>query len=116
MVSITDKEQRQLWTAEEFLDWLGPGVHADLIDGERFTHSPVNFRHGRLLNFLHHLLGLYVEQKGLGEVHREVIAVRLSSRNVFLPDLSYFTKEQVSRLAPAHAPFAPTWVADALSP
>jgi hypothetical protein len=24
----------ELWTADEFLDWLEPGVFADLIDGE----------------------------------------------------------------------------------
>src|SRR5271165_4790887 len=106
VVSVTDKEDRELWTAEEFLDWLHPGVHADLIDGEKFMHSPVNFKHARLLNFLHHLFGLYAERKKLGEIHREVVAVRLSSRNVFLPDLCFFTSEQVARLAPAHAPFA----------
>jgi Uma2 family endonuclease len=116
VVSITDKEQRELWTAEDFLEWLKPGVHADLIDGEKFMHSPVNFRHARLLNFLHCLLSLYVERKKLGEVHREVVAVRLSSRNVFLPDLCFFTNEQVARLAPAHAPFAPTLVVEAFSP
>lgn len=116
VVTVTDKVQRQLWTADEFLEWLKPGIHADLIDGEKFMHSPVNFKHARLINFLHVLLALYVERKRLGEVYREVVAVRLGSRNVFLPDLCFFTREQVARLAPAHAPFAPTWVAEALSP
>jgi hypothetical protein len=32
-------------TADDFLDWLSAGVHADLIDGEKFKHSPVNLRH-----------------------------------------------------------------------
>ena len=114
-VSVTDKEERQLWTAEEFLEWLEPGVHADLIDGERFMHSPVNFRHANLLNFLDRLLGLYIERKKLGQLHREVVAVRLSTRNVFLPDLSFFTTEQVARLKVTHAPFAPIFVVEALS-
>jgi hypothetical protein len=26
VVPVTDKEQRQLWTAEQFLDWLQPDV------------------------------------------------------------------------------------------
>jgi Uma2 family endonuclease len=59
---------------------------------------------------------LYVERRKLGEVHREVVAVRLSTRNVFLPDLAYFTPEQVGRLAESHAPFAPALVVEALSP
>mgnify|MGYP001615252788 FL=1 len=116
VVSISDKVERQLWTAEEFLAWLQPGVHGDLIDGEKFMHSPVNFRHARLVNFLERLLAAYVEQKKLGEVHREVVSIRLSARRVFLPDLAFFTNEQVRRLEPAHAPFAPTWVMEALSP
>lgn len=116
VVTITDKEQRQLWTAEDFLAWLEPGVHADLIDGEKSMHSPVNFKHAKLINFLDRLLAAYVELKKRGEVYREVVAVRLGSRNVFLPDLCFFTNEQVARLAPAHAPFAPTLVVEALSP
>lgn len=116
VVSISKDCERQLWTAEEFLEWLQPGVHADLIDGEKFMHSPVNLRHARLLNFLDHLLRSYLERRKLGELFREVVAVRLSSRNVFLPDLAYFTPGQVARLLPTHAPFAPTLVVEALSP
>ena len=106
----------RLWTAAEFLDWLEPGVKADLIDGDKHMHSPVHIKHARLLNFLQILLSLYVESRKLGEVHREMVAVRLSVRNVFLPDLAYFTNEQVARLQPNFAPFAPTFVVEVLSP
>jgi len=116
MVSISDTLERELWTAEDFLDWLQPGIHADLIDGEKFMHSPVNLKHADLLNFLDHLLRCYIEEKKLGRLYREVVAVRLSSRNLFLPDLSFFTNEQVAHLQPTHAPFAPTLVVEALSP
>src|SRR5215204_5644115 len=87
----------RLWTAEEFLDWLDPGIKADLIDGEKNMHSPVNLKHARLINFMDRLLGPFVESRKLGELHRELVAVRLSARNVFLPDLAYFTNEQVAR-------------------
>lgn len=106
----------RLWTADEFLDWLEPGVKAELIDGHKQMHSPASLRHARLLNFLHPLLSLYIESHKLGEVHREFVAVRLTTRNVFLPDLAYFTNEQVSRLHPTYAPFAPTFVVEVLSP
>lgn len=115
-MSIDNVLERQLWTAEDFLEWLEPGIHADLIDGEKFMHSPVNLRHAKLLNFLDHLLRSYIERKKLGELYREVVAVRLSSRNAFLPDLAFFTNEQAARLHPTHAPFAPTLVVEALSP
>ena len=116
LVSIDKDVEQQLLTAEEFLDWLQPKVHADLIGGETFMHSPVNFRHATLLNFLHTLLSLYIEHHRLGRLDRENIAVRFDSRNVFMPDFCFFTTEQTERLAPTHATFAPTLVVEALSP
>ncbi len=102
--------------ADEFLAWLEPGRWADLINGEIFMHSPVNLRHARLLNFIDGLLRIHVRRKKLGELHRETVAVRLSSRNVFLPDLSFFTTEQKARLGETYASFAPAFVLEALSP
>jgi Uma2 family endonuclease len=117
LVSESVDIERKLWTAEEFLDWLQPKVHADLINGRKFMHSPVNLRHADILSFLDHLLRNYLEVSELGgKLHREVVAVRLSPRNVFLPDLSWFSPAQSARLLPTHAPFAPAWVAEALSP
>ncbi|MBN2508511.1 MAG: hypothetical protein JXQ71_17670 [Verrucomicrobia bacterium] len=37
-VPITPTREPGLWTAESFLEWLKPGVHADLVDGERLMH------------------------------------------------------------------------------
>ncbi|MBV9657162.1 MAG: hypothetical protein JO295_03530, partial [Verrucomicrobia bacterium] len=45
LVSTGKDTERRLWSAEEFLDWLKPKIYADLIDGKKFMHSPVNFRH-----------------------------------------------------------------------
>ena len=71
---------RRLLTSEEFLEWLQPGVRADLIGGEIVMHAPVNLRHARLLNFVDCLLRLYIEHEDLGELHREAVAIRLSVR------------------------------------
>ena len=56
----------ELWTADEFLDWLEPGVFADLIDGEILMHSPVSLLHGNLTNFLDRLLAAFIEHQGAG--------------------------------------------------
>lgn len=106
----------QLWTADEFLEWLEPGVFADLIDGQIIMHSPVSLAHGNLTNFLDRLLAAYVERRRLGVVHREGIAVRLAQRTVVMPDVAFYTHEQVSRFQETHIPVAPTWVAEILSP
>lgn len=104
-------------TSEEFLDWLEPGTLADLIGGQIFMHSPVNLRHASLVNFLDRLLAAYLEEADVGGVlHRETVAVRLSARETFMPDLGYFTASQVSRMGSTHAAFAPLFVVEALSP
>jgi Uma2 family endonuclease len=114
--AVPPKPARRILTSEEFLEWLQPGVRADLIDGEIVMHSPVDLRHARLVNFVDHLLRSYIEHEDLGELHREAVAVRLSVRDTFMPDLAFFSKAQVARLAPTHAPFAPIFVLEALSP
>jgi len=107
----------EMLSSEQFLDWLEPGVFADLIGGQISIHSPVNLRHATLVNFLDHLLHSYLEATDLGGVlHRESVAVRLSARETFMPDLGYFTARQAERLGESHAAFAPMFVAEALSP
>lgn len=106
-----------LLSSEQFLDWLQPGIFADLIGGQISMHSPVNLRHATLVNFLERLLAAYIEETDLGGVlHRESVAVRLSARETFMPDLGYFTARQAERLGETHAAFAPMFVAEALSP
>src|SRR2546423_1478843 len=107
--------ENRLLTSEEFLDWLQPGVFADLIGGEVFIHSPVSQAHARLVSFTDHLLRSFLDLDDLGELYRESWAIRLSLRETFMPDLAYFTKAQVPRLAQTHAPFAPAFVMECLS-
>ncbi len=116
LASIDRAAEKTRLTAEEFLDWLEPKVRADLIDGEILMHSPVNFRHATLLNFVDRLLAAYIEHHDLGRLDRENIAVKLDARDVFIPDLCFFTKEQTQRLLPTHATFPPALIVEALSP
>jgi len=116
VVSESKTIRRELWTAEDFLDWLEPGIHADLIDGEKTMHSPVNLRHADLTNFVDRLLAAYIEEHGLGRLYREVVAVRLGSRNVFLPDLAFVPADRLAELPDTHIPFAPALVVEVLSP
>ena len=115
-VSAAADVERELLTAEDFLEWLDPGRTADLIDGEVFMHSPVSIRHARLLNFLGHLLAIYVDRHGLGELFREVVAVRLSSRNAFQPDLAFYRASRQGLIRDNHVDGAPDLVVEVLSP
>lgn len=115
-VSESETVLRELWTADAFIDWLEPGIHADLVNGEKLMHSPVNLRHADLLNFVDRLLAAYLEKHRLGRLYREVVAVRLGSRNVFLPDLAIIPNELLANLPESHIPFAPPLVMEVLSP
>ncbi len=115
-VSAAADLERELLTAEDFLEWLEPGRTADLIDGEVFMHSPVSIRHARLLNFLDRLLGTYVDRRRLGELFREEVAVRLSARNAFQPDLAFYRAERRRLIQENHIEGPPDLVVEVLSP
>ena len=108
--------ERELLTAEDFLEWLEPGRCADLIGGEVAMHSPVSVRHADLLNFLDGILRLYVDRRRLGFLYREVVAVRLSARNTFQPDLAFYRAERRSAIRRNHVEGAPDLVVEMLSP
>ena len=108
--------ERELLTAEDFLEWLEPGRCADLIGGEIAMHSPVSVRHADLLNFLDGILRLYVDRRRLGFLYREVVAVRLSARNTFQPDLAFYRAERRSAIRRNHVEGAPDLVVEMLSP
>lgn len=115
-VSVASDLEREILTASDFLEWLEPGRHADLIDGEIAMHSPVSLRHAQLLNFVDHLVRSFVEERALGQMFREVVAVRLSSRNVFLPDLAFYQSQRLDLLRETMIDGAPDLAVEVLSP
>ena len=108
--------ERELLTAEDFLEWLEPGRCADLIGGEVAMHSPVSVRHADLLNFLDGILRLYVDRRRLGFLYREVVAVRLSARDTFQPDLAFYRAARSGLIRDNHVEGAPDLVVEVLSP
>ncbi|MFW5717998.1 MAG: Uma2 family endonuclease [Spirochaetota bacterium] len=113
-VSLSTRSEYQLLSAREFLDWLEPGKHADLIDGEIEMHSPVSIPHARLTNFVDLLIRRYAEIHGLGELFREVVAVKLSSRNVFLPDLAFYSTDRLDLVRDTYIDGAPDLAVEVL--
>ena len=79
-------------------------------------HSPVSLRHAQLLKFVDHLVRSFVEERALGQLFREVVAVRLSSRNVFLPDLAFYRSDRTNLLRETMIDGAPDLAVEVLSP
>ena len=115
-VSAAADLERELLTAEDFLKWLQPGRCADLINGEICLHSPVSIRHADLLNFLDGILRPYIDRRQIGFLYREVVAVRLSVRNVLQPDLAFYRAKRHGQIRDNHVEGAPDLVVEVLSP
>lgn len=67
-----------------------------------------------LLNFLDGILRAYIDRRRIGFLYRESVAVRLSSRNVFLPDLAFYRAERRHQIRDTEG--APDLVVEVLSP
>ena len=114
-LSVAADLERELLTAEDFLEWLTPGRQADLIDGEIYMHSPVSIRHADLLNFVDGLLRAYIDRRRLGFLYREVVAVRLASRNAFMPDLAFYRAGREDAIRETYIDGPPDLVVEVLS-
>ena len=75
----------------------------------------IPIRHADLLNFVDGLLRAYVDQPGLGLLYREVVAVRLASRNVFMPDLAFYRSERAHLVRETHIDGPPDLVVEVSS-
>ncbi|MBE9505316.1 MAG: Uma2 family endonuclease, partial [Chloroflexi bacterium] len=57
----------------------------------------------------------YIDRGKLGFLYREVVAVRLSPRNVFLPDLAFYRADREKQIRQNHTEGAPDLVIEVLS-
>ena len=57
-----------------------------------------------------------MDRRRLGFLYREVVAVRLSARNTFQPDLAFYRAERRSAIRRNHVEGAPDLVVEVLSP
>lgn len=65
---------------DEFIDWAGPDIDAEWVDGEVVWMSPVSLDAGDVSQFLGTLVRHYVEYHDLGNVYCERVLMRLRSR------------------------------------
>ena len=84
---------------EEWLAWDGPTMMSEWVDGEVIVFMPTTVGHGRLQRFLYFLLGLYVENRRLGEVLAAPTELRLVPGRVSRePDLVFVAREHADRV------------------
>lgn len=75
-------------TADRFAEW---------VNGAVIEFMPASDTHQGLLNFLNHLINLYVKLTGMGIVRLAPYAMRVSPRSVREPDLLFLATENAAR-------------------
>ena len=102
---------------EQFLDWCDDETLAEWVDGEVQIVSPTSRRDQRLLIFLTKVLGIWIDQKGLGELHVESFLMRLPSRpSGRVPDLLFVAREHLDRVRPIYVDGPADLVIEIVSP
>lgn len=88
----------KLISFQEFLERCEES-HSEWVDGQVVAMSPVDAEHDELTTFLIQLIGLFVQAKGLGTIHKEPFLMRtgpdLPARS---PDLLFLAAEHRGRL------------------
>src|SRR3954452_5728404 len=89
-------------TFEDFCFLVKEDQKADLIDGVIYMASPENTDANLLFMWLGRVIGLYVEEKDLGEVYGSRVALRLDNRNGPEPDLGFVRKDRLHLVERGH--------------
>jgi Uma2 family endonuclease len=84
-------------TYEEFLDWADEDTLAEWVDGEVIMYSPASRRHQEISFFLGQVIGIYVEQRQLGEVLLPPFQMKLAQSGCE-PDLIFVAQVHLDRL------------------
>ena len=117
-VTLTRQPPAGRLSFEEFLEWADEHTLAEWVDGEVQFMSPTSRRDQKLLLFLIKVLGHWIEQNNLGELHSETFLMRLSGavRRGRLPDLLFVAREHLDRLRPTYLDGPADLVIEIVSP
>ncbi len=105
-------------TYEEFLAWCDDDTWAEWVDGSVVMVSPASERHREIRRFLETLLGIHVEERGLGRVLGAPFQMRLPepARSGREPDLLFVARERLVHLKETYLDGPADLVIEIISP
>src|SRR5438552_270280 len=116
-ISDTKPHPGRRMTEQEFVDWCDDTTHAEWVDGEVIIMSAVQLAHAILFDFLHRLVGDFVEFYRLGTVVTEPYHVRLADqRRRRSPDILFVSAARQDVLKNQHVEGAPDLILEIVSP
>jgi Uma2 family endonuclease len=104
------------FTFEEYLNLHDDNIASEWLEGKVLVMAAAAVAHQRIGSFLEKILGIYVETKGLGEVFRSPIAVKI---NIFAgrePNLFFIKKENLHIVKPTFVQGTPDLMIEIISP
>jgi Uma2 family endonuclease len=85
---------------DAYWEWYDDNIHAEWVNGEVIVHMPPFDEHQLVLNFLNHLISLYVDLLDLGKVFIAPFEMLLRTENAARqPDIFVVLGENQSRLS-----------------
>lgn len=91
--------EKKLMSYEEYLAWADEDTHAEWVNGEVIVFMPPKNPHQLLVEFLHHLIGLFVRVFDLGRLRIAPFELKITpdghSRE---PDLMFLAKAHLDQL------------------
>jgi Uma2 family endonuclease len=103
-------------TFAEFLEGYGSEDQVDLIDGVVVERNMVQLDHEKLLRWIDRVLGLYVEDRGLGIVLGSRTAVEIHQFRGRLPDLLFVRQDRLGIVQQKAVYGAPDLILEVISP
>lgn len=100
----------------DFLELIREDQKADLIDGVIYLASPENLEHNELVLWLGTVLGLFVQERGLGRVMLNRVAFRLTDRTAPEPDIAFVRSERLAIVKSGYVDGPPDVAIEIVSP
>ena len=119
MVSLSNEQQRQVWTDEAFMALSGEEKRYEVVQGELLEMANSGMEHGYIACQLVVALGLFLRENKLGAIFDSSTAFTLKSGNRRSPDVSFVAKARLQGMnRPPQGFFqgSPDLVVEILSP
>jgi len=103
---------------QAFVEWAmqSSEVRAEWVDGKVITMPPVELSHSRIVHFTTLLVGVFVQERELGEVHGEQYQVRFTQlRRRRMPDLMFISNTNLRHLERMQFDGAPDLIVEVVS-
>ena len=106
-------------TEAEFIAWADDKTRAEWVDGEVIVMSPSSRKHAWISKFITSILGIFVEERDLGEVYAVQFTTRLSLGESIQrrdPDVMFIAKDRLHLLKENHLEGPPDAAFEVVSP